>query len=145
MYNSLNYYKIVFCCVFVWHYLYRINIISSKFCPHVIVIINRNIMIIDTVVKSLMHIMTLGYKMLRSYIGVVMVTIMMMVDTTSSTTESLQVHGSPQLGYYVQLGLGTPYQVVSVFVMLININSSQSNYSTASWWTLVAVTLSLLE
>ena len=83
--------------------------------------------------------------MLRSYIGVVMVTIMMMVDTTSSTTESLQVHGSPQLGYYVQLGLGTPYQVVSVFVMLININSSQSNYSTDSWWTLVAVTLSLLE
>ena len=83
--------------------------------------------------------------MLRSYIGVVMVTIMMMVDVTSTTTESLQVHGSPQLGYYVQLGLGTPYQVVSVFVMLININSSQSNYSTASWWTLVAVTLSLLE
>ena len=66
-------------------------------------------------------------------------------NTTSSTTESLQVHGSPQLGYYVQLGLGTPYQVVSVFVMLININSSQSNYSTDSWWTLVAVTLSLLE
>ena len=63
----------------------------------------------------------------------------------STTTESLQVHGSPQLGYYVRLGLGTPYQVVSVFVMLININSSQSNYSTASWWTLVAVTLSLLE
>ena len=63
----------------------------------------------------------------------------------NTTTESLQVHGSPQLGYYVQLGLGTPYQVVSVFIMLININSSQSNYSTASWWTLVAVTLSLLE
>ena len=83
--------------------------------------------------------------MLQSYIGVVMVTIMMIVDVTSTTTESLQVHGSPQLGYYVQLGLGTPYQVVSVFVMLININSSQSNYSTASWWTLVAVTLSLLE
>ena len=83
--------------------------------------------------------------MLRLYIGVIMVTVMMMVDTTISTTESLQVHGSPQLGYYVQLGLGTPYQVVSVFVMLININSSQSNYSTASWWTLVAVTLSLLE
>ena len=83
--------------------------------------------------------------MLQSYIGVVMVTIMMIVDVTSTTTESLQVHGSPQLGYYVQLGLGTPRQVVSVFVMLININSSQSNYSTVSWWTLVAVTLSLLE
>ena len=67
-------------------------------------------------------------------------------NTTSSTTESLQIHGSPQLGYYVQLGLGTPYhdQVVSIFVMSVNINTSQSNCSTASWWTLVAVTLSLL-
>ena len=83
--------------------------------------------------------------MLQSYIVVVMVTIMMMVDMTSTTTESLQIHGSPQLGYYVQLGLGTPYQVVSIFVMLVNINTSQSNYSAASWWTLVAVTLSLLE
>ena len=83
--------------------------------------------------------------MLQSYIVVVMVTIMMMVDMTSTTTESLQIHGSPQLGYYVQLGLGTPYQVVSIFVILVNINISQSNYSTASWWTLVAVTLSLLE
>ena len=80
--------------------------------------------------------------MLRS---VVMVHIMMMFDLTSSTTESLQVHGSPQLGYYVQLGLGTPYQVVSVFIRLINTNSSQSNYSTNSLWTPVAVTLSLLE
>ena len=82
--------------------------------------------------------------MLQSCI-VVMVTIMMMVDMTSTTTESLQLHGSPQLGYYIQLGLGTPYQVVSIFVMLVNTNTSQSNHSTASWWTLVAVTLSLLE
>ena len=82
--------------------------------------------------------------MLQSYVVVVMVITMMMVDMTGTTTESLQIHGSPQLGYYVQLGLGTPYQVVSIFVMSVNINTSQSNYSTASWWTLVAVTLSLL-
>ena len=35
---------------------------------------------------------------------------------THTTTESLQLRGSPQLGYYVQLGLGTPDQLVSVFV-----------------------------
>ena len=57
--------------------------------------------------------------MLMSCIGVVMVTIMMMVDMTTSTpVESLELHGSSQLGYYVRLGLGSPYQVVSAFVIV---------------------------
>ena len=83
--------------------------------------------------------------MLQFCIVIIMVTIVMMVDIATATTESLQVKGSPQLGYYVQLGLGTPYEGVSIFVMLVNVNISQSNCSTTSWWTLVAVTLSLLE
>ena len=80
--------------------------------------------------------------MLQTCIIFVMVIAMMMVDMTTATRESLQVNGSPQLGYYLQLGLGTPPEAVSIFVMLVNVNTSQSNYSTASWWTLVAVTLS---
>ena len=83
--------------------------------------------------------------MLQACINVLMVTIMMMVDMTTTTTESLQVNGSPQLGYYVQLDLGTPRGEVSIFVMLVNVNTSQSNYSTASWWTLVAVIWSSQE
>jgi len=83
--------------------------------------------------------------MLQTCIIVVMVNVIMMVGMTTTTKESLQVNGSPQLGYYVQLGLGTPYEEVSVFVMLVNVNISQSNCSTTSWWTLVAVTLSLLD
>ena len=83
--------------------------------------------------------------MLQACINVLMVTIMMMVDMTTTTTESLQVNGSPQLGYYVQLDLGTPRGEVSIFVMLVNVNISQSNYSTASWWTLVAVIWSSQE
>ena len=83
--------------------------------------------------------------MLQTCIVVVMVNVIMMVGMTTTTKESLQVNGSPQLGYYVQLGLGTPYEGVSIFVMLVNVNISQSNCSTTSWWTLVAVTLSLLE
>ena len=61
MYNSLKHYRIAFCYIFVWHY--RINKISTKFCilscGFTIVIISYrdvNIMIIDTVVKSLSHI-----------------------------------------------------------------------------------------
>ena len=83
--------------------------------------------------------------MLQTCIIVVMVNVIMMVGMTTTTKESLQVNGSPQLGYYVQLGLGTPYEEVSVFVMLVSVNISQSNCSTTSWWTLEAVTLSLLE
>ena len=83
--------------------------------------------------------------MLQSCIVIIMVTIVMMVDIATTSTETLQVNGSPQLGYYVQLGLGTPYEEVSIFVMLVNVNISQSNCSTSFWWTLVAVTLSLLE
>ena len=83
--------------------------------------------------------------MLQTCIIVVMVNVIMIVGMTTTTKESLQVNGSPQLGYYVQLGLGTPYEEVSIFVMLVNVNISQSNCSTTSWWTLVAVTLSLLD
>ena len=62
----------------------------------------------------------LGHKMLKSCICVVMVTIINMVDMATSTpVESLELHGNSQLGYYVRLGLGSPYQVVSVFVIVI--------------------------
>ena len=63
--------------------------------------------------------------MLQTCIIVVMVNVIMMVGMTTTTKESLQVNGSPQLGYYVQLGLGTPYEEVSTFVMLVNVNISQ--------------------
>lgn len=70
--------------------------------------------------------------MLQSCSVVVMVTIVMMVGMAMSTPmELLNLHGSPQVGYYVQLGLGSPYKVVSVVVTLMNTNFSQSNCSSA--------------
>ena len=61
----------------------------------------------------------------------------------SATKESLELHGSPELGYYVALAIGdTRDQVVSVFVMFVNTNVSQSNCSSTFWWTLEVVTLS---
>ena len=52
-------------------------------------------------------------KMLHFFIYLVMVTTM--VDMVTGTTESLIINGSPQLGYYVQLGLGNPYQLVNQY------------------------------
>ena len=54
-----------------------------------------------------------------SYVAVIMVIMVDMATSTEKVTarrEILYIDGSPQLGYYVQLGLGTPYKMVSVCV-----------------------------
>jgi len=75
-----------------------------------------------------------------------LVTTMIMIEVVRATSKELEVHGSPELGYYVSLALGgTKDQVVSVFVMFVNINTNQSNYSSTSWWTQGVLTLLLQE
>ena len=57
-----------------------------------------------------------------SFVTAVVVVIMVdMVTATGKVTakkEVLELEGSPQLGYYVQLGLGTPYKVVGILLLL---------------------------
>lgn len=69
------------------------------------------------------------------------------VSAATNYKESLELHGSPELGgYYVELAIGlgdTTDQVVCVFIPSVNINTSQC--SLISWWTLEVVTSSLQE
>ena len=56
-------------------------------------------------------------KVLWQYITVAMVTTIIEIDIVSSVTmetDSLDVNGSPELGYFVELDLGTPRELVSI-------------------------------